>query len=164
VLLLEKNRRVGVKVLASGGGHCKLTTTLPVPAVIDAFGREGGRFLAGALRKLTPLELRRQFEELGVPTEEAELEKVWPVSRRAGDVVDALVRRAAQAGVRTATDAPCIGVEREGDGFRVRTARGDVLVPRLVTVGGSPEDGHDRRRLPWLALGTDCVCRRSRCW
>jgi len=164
VLLLEKNRRVGVKIHASGGGHCNLTTTLPVPAVIDAFGREGGRFLAGSLRRLPPLELRRRFEELGVPTEEAELEKVWPVSRRAGDVVDALVRRAAQAGARTATEAPCVGVEREGDGFRVRTPRGDVLVPRvLVTVGGRsyPKTGTTGDGYPWLeALGhtiTRCV-------
>lgn len=164
VLLLEKNRRVGVKVLASGGGHCNLTTTLPVPAVIDAFGREGGRFLAGALRRLPPLELRRRFQELGVPTEEAELEKVWPVSRRAADVVEALVRRAAQAGVRTATEAPCVGVERAEDGFRVRTPRGDLLVPRvLVTVGGRsyPKSGTTGDGYPWLeALGhtiTRCV-------
>ena len=164
VLLLEKNRRVGVKVLASGGGHCNLTTTLGVPALLDAFGREGGRFLASAVRALPPTAVRAAFEAWGVPTKEGALEKVWPVSMRARDVVDALVRRAQAAGVETRTDAAVVDLVREGTGWRVRTASGDVLAPRVVvTVGGRsyPKTGTTGDGYPWMgALGhtiTPCV-------
>ena len=164
VLLLEKNPRVGVKVLASGGGHCNLTTTLGVPPLLDAFGREGGRFLASAVRRLPPLALRAAFDGLGVPTTEGPLEKVWPVSMRARDVVEALVRRAEAAGARIVPSTPVVGLEREGSGWRVRTPRGDVVAPRVVvTVGGRsyPKTGTTGDGYPWMsALGhtvTRCV-------
>jgi len=161
VLLLEKNRRAGVKILASGGGHCNVTTTLAVPALLDAFGREGGRFLAPSARRLTPLALRAALDALGVPTTEGPLEKVWPVSMRARDVADALSRRAEAAGAVVATEAPATDVAREGEGFRVRTRRGDVLAPRVVvTTGGRsyPKTGTTGDGYPWLeALGHTIV-------
>ena len=45
VLLLEKNRRVGVKILASGGGACNLTTSLPAREAARWFRPRGERFL-----------------------------------------------------------------------------------------------------------------------
>ncbi len=157
MLLLEKNARVGVKVLASGGGHCNLTTTLPVPALLEAFGREGGRFLGTSVRRLPPSALRAAFDALGVPTREGELEKVWPVSNRARDVVGALVRRADAAGVEIRTGTPCRDLARTADGFLVRTAVGDVVGSRvIVTVGGKsyPRAGTTGDGYGWLeALG-----------
>ena len=153
VLLLEKNRRVGVKILASGGGHCNLTTTLAVPALLPAFGPEGARFLAPSMRRLPPLRLREVFAALGVPTREAELEKVWPVSNRARDVADALVRRAVAAGVTIRTGTPCVDLVRSGDGFLVRTPAGDVACARvIVTVGGAsyPRTGTTGDGYAWL--------------
>ncbi|MCC7138462.1 MAG: NAD(P)/FAD-dependent oxidoreductase [Planctomycetes bacterium] len=138
VLLLEKNRRPGVKVLASGGGHCNVTTTLEGPALLDAFGREQGRFLAASMRRLPPSELRRRLDALGVATDvEPALEKVWPLSRRARDVADALVARAVRAGARLETATPVVDVARDGAALRVRTPRGDVVAPSVVlAVGG----------------------------
>jgi predicted Rossmann fold flavoprotein len=140
VLLLEKNRRAGVKVLASGGGHCNVTTTLDVPAALDAFGRVQARFLEPSFRALPPRAVREALHALGVPTrEEPLLEKVWPVSMRARDVADALERRARDAGAALVTSCAATSVVRAapGEGFVVRTLSGDVLVPRvLLTVGG----------------------------
>lgn len=164
VLLLEKNRRVGVKVLASGGGHCNLTTTLPPAAALDAFGAAGARFLGPSVRRLPPLALREAFHALGVPTREGELEKVWPVSGRARDVLDALVRRARAAGATIAEGTAVVAIERKGAGFLVRTARGDVEAPRVVVaVGGKsyPKTGTTGDGYAWMeALGhtvTRCV-------
>jgi predicted Rossmann fold flavoprotein len=154
VLLLEKNRRVGVKVLASGGTHCNVTTTLEGEALRDAFGRAGGRFLAPAFRRLGPRDVRAELHRLGVPTEEGELEKVWPVSRRASDVAEALLRRALDAGAVVRTDAAVKDLARDGSGFRVRTAKGDVPAPRvLVAVGGRsyPKTGTTGDGYAWLA-------------
>ena len=153
VLLVEKNARVGVKILASGGGHCNVTTTLAGPALLDAFGREGGRFLAASLRRLPPVAVRARLDALGVATKEGPLEKVWPVSMRARDVADALLRRATAAGARVATGLACVDVLRDGDGFVVRTSGGDVCAPRVVVaVGGRsyPKTGTTGDGYPWL--------------
>jgi predicted Rossmann fold flavoprotein len=158
VLLLEKNARVGVKILASGGTHCNVTTTLEGTALRDAFGREGGRFLAASLRRLGPHDVRQALDALGVPTEEGEFEKVWPKSRRASDVAAALLRRAQEAGAVVRTDASVLEIAR---GFLVRTRRGDVRAQEvLVTVGGRsyPKAGTTGDGYAWLeALGHTIV-------
>jgi len=158
VLLLEKNPRVGVKILASGGTHCNVTTTLEGTALADAFGREGGRFLAPSLRALGPRDVRHTLDALGVPTEEAPWEKVWPKSRRASDVAHALLRRALDAGAIVRTAVPVLDLQR---GFLVRTPRGDIRSPHvLVTVGGKsyPKAGTTGDGYAWLeALGHTIV-------
>ena len=138
VLLLEKNRRVGVKILASGGGACNLTTTLTAREAAHWFRRAGERFLGPAFRALSPQDLRAAFEALGVPTSsEPELEKVWPVSRRAHDVAAALLTRARRAGARVLTSSPVTGLARTPSGFAVTTPSGGVQAPRvLLAVGG----------------------------
>jgi len=92
VLLLEKTPRAGTKVLASGGTHCNLTTTLGEREAARLFGLRGERFLRHAFRVLPPRAVRERFHELGVPTVEAPLEKIFPASGRARDVRDALLK------------------------------------------------------------------------
>lgn len=153
VVLLEKNPRVGVKILASGGGHCNVTTTLAGPALAEAFGREGGRFLGPALRRLPPVAVRAALHDLGVPTKEGPLEKVWPVSMRARDVADALLRRAVGAGAAVATGEAVLDVTRRDGGFGVRTARGEHVAPRVVVAAGGrsyPKTGTTGDGYPWL--------------
>jgi predicted Rossmann fold flavoprotein len=155
VLLLEKNRRVGVKILASGGGHCNLTTTLPAREAARWFGRSGERFLGPSFRALSPQDLVEAFAAMGVPTHaEASLEKVWPDSMRARDVAEALLRRALEAGAKVVTACPALGLRREATGFTVPTPLGDVRAARvLVTTGGRsyPRTGTTGDAYAWLA-------------
>ncbi|MEM7516286.1 MAG: FAD-dependent oxidoreductase, partial [Planctomycetota bacterium] len=92
VVVLEKTSRSGTKILASGGTHCNVTTTLPSEEAARLFGDKGARFLRTAFRELPPLALRERFHDLGVPTVDAPLEKVFPASGKAKDVRDALER------------------------------------------------------------------------
>jgi succinate dehydrogenase/fumarate reductase flavoprotein subunit len=66
-LLLEKNRKLGVKILISGGTRCNLTHQLDVDAMVRAFGRTG-KFLRTAIEGLTPEEVIQYVESEGVPT------------------------------------------------------------------------------------------------
>ena len=112
VILFEKTARTGTKVLASGGTHCNLTTTLPGREAARLFGREGARFLETAFRVLSPLALRERFAELGVETVEAPLEKIFPASGRARDVRDALEREVRAAGASIVCEAELATLER----------------------------------------------------
>lgn len=111
VLLLEGTPDGGRKILISGGGRCNI---LPSSIEVDRYVTSSSR---NSLRKLLlawPLEEQRSFFEndLGVPlTVESGTGKLFPVSNRARDVRDALVRAAERAGVDLVFDARVSGIE-----------------------------------------------------
>src|ERR671934_2818942 len=83
-LLLEKNRKPGVKILMSGGTRCNLTHATDNRGIVAAFGPPG-RFLHSALAALSVEETVRLFEAEGVATKVEETGKVFPVSDSARD-------------------------------------------------------------------------------
>jgi len=155
VLLLEKTPRTGTKVLASGGTRCNLTTTLGPEEAGRLFGPRGERFLKSSLRALGPREVRERFHALGVPTSEAPLEKVFPVSGRARDVRDALLAWAVAAGARIRTNAPVRAVERRSGGWCVRLEDGERIEGRslVLSPGGKsvPRTGTTGDGYAWLS-------------
>ena len=64
-LLLEKNRKPGVKILMSGGTRCNLTHATDAAGIIAEFGRPG-RFLHSALAALGPADVVQLFAAEGV--------------------------------------------------------------------------------------------------
>jgi predicted Rossmann fold flavoprotein len=135
-LLLEKNKRPGVKILMSGGTRCNLTQNTNVRGIIDAYGDQG-RFLHSALSVLSPSDLVKLIEEEGVPTKVEETGKIFPVSDQASDIVDALVRRLERSGAELALTEPVLRIERHADGFRVTTPQRELSTASvLITTGG----------------------------
>ncbi len=136
VVVLEKNRRPGLKILISGGGRCNLTTTLGGQELEAQYGARRGRFLRHALRAFPPPALRAAFEAQGVALHEEDLDKIFPVSRRASDVLDALLRMVATAGAEIRGESAMLDVERRGDRFAVHTANGDVFARKVILSTG----------------------------
>src|SRR5262245_7832035 len=97
VLLLEKNRRPGVKILMSGGTRCNVTHATDNRGIVEAYGPPG-RFLHSALAAFSVEETLAFFDAEGVATKVEETGKVFPVSNRAADVLDALLARLARGG------------------------------------------------------------------
>jgi hypothetical protein len=155
VLLLEKTARTGTKVLASGGTRCNLTTTLGPIEAARLFGQAGERFLKHAFRALPPQAVRARFEELGVPTEEAPLEKIFPVSGRAVDVRDALERDARDAGARIEFESGVDFVRKLDGGFELELSGGcRATCERLVLCPGGksyPKTGTTGDGYRWIA-------------
>src|SRR5438552_10882760 len=77
-LLLEKNRRPGVKILMSGGTRCNLTQACDARGIVEAFGTQGP-FLHSALAALRPDDLIALIEAEGVPTKIEPTGKIFPV-------------------------------------------------------------------------------------
>ncbi|MBQ2719605.1 MAG: NAD(P)/FAD-dependent oxidoreductase, partial [Clostridia bacterium] len=81
----------GRKLGITGKGRCNLTNDCPV----DEFLRnvtKNPRFLHSAIARFSPADTMAYFEALGVPLKTERGARVFPVSDRAGDVVDALAR------------------------------------------------------------------------
>src|SRR3954467_11678208 len=75
VLLLEKNRKPGVKILMSGGTRCNLTHATDNRGIVTAYGPPG-RFLHSALAAFSVQDTVAFFEGEGVPTKVEETGKV----------------------------------------------------------------------------------------
>ena len=98
VLVCEKLDHPGVKLLATGGGRCNLTNTLPGETFMAAFGRHG-RFIQPALAAFDAAALRAMLDALGVPTVCPDGRSVFPQSNKAVTVQAALWQRCRQLGV-----------------------------------------------------------------
>src|SRR5438094_7934342 len=92
VLLLEKNRRPGVKILMSGGTRCNITHDTDERGIVAAYGPPG-RFLHSALAAFGIPATLDFFAAEGVATKVEETGKVFPVSNKALDVLNALLAR-----------------------------------------------------------------------
>jgi len=135
VVLLEKNRKPGVKILMSGGTRCNLTQATDRRGIVEAFGQQGS-FLHSALSVLGPDELVVLFEAEGVPTKVEPTGKIFPVSNRAVDVVEALRRMLERSGAELRLDEPVVSIERAGDGFSISTPRGELQTEKIVLTSG----------------------------
>ncbi|MGE3174493.1 MAG: NAD(P)/FAD-dependent oxidoreductase [Planctomycetota bacterium] len=135
-VLLEKNQRPGLKILISGGGRCNVTTTRSGRDLEAQYGARRGRFLRHALREFPPTAVASMFAELGVPLREEDLEKLFPVSQRARDVLDALLRHAESSGAELRLGAALRRVRRDGDDFALDTAAGPLRCRSLVLATG----------------------------
>jgi len=98
VCLLEKNAVLGRKLRITGKGRCNVTNDCGVREMIEATPTNG-RFLYGAAVRFPPSGTMRFFEELGVPLKTERGKRVFPVSDRAADVAEAMVRFCRRAGV-----------------------------------------------------------------
>jgi predicted Rossmann fold flavoprotein len=112
VLVLEKNNKPGVKILMSGGTRCNITHACSERQIAEAYGRQG-RFLLSPLSRLTPEDVINQFTAMGVPSKVEETGKVFPVSDRAIDVRDALVKRLSNFGATLCSGVAVNSVEHD---------------------------------------------------
>lgn len=140
-LLLEKNRQPGVKILMSGGTRCNLTHATDNRGIVEAFG-PSGRFLHSALAALSVQDTIELFEDEGVATKVEETGKIFPVSNRASDVLEALLRRLKRSGAVLALGEPVLNLEPAVTGFRLTTSRRQLAARRvIVTTGGKSYPG-----------------------
>src|SRR5207248_568789 len=141
VLLLEKNRKPGVKILMSGGTRCNITHATDNRGIVEAYGPPG-RFLHSALAALSVADTITLFEAEGVATKVEPTGKVFPVSNRAVDVLDALLRRLRRSGAALAPGEPATDLRATPDGFAVVTPQRTLTARRVIlTTGGRSYPG-----------------------
>src|SRR3954447_12856271 len=140
-LVLEKNRKAGVKILMSGGTRCNLTHATDNRGIVAEYGTPG-KFLHSALAALSVDRTVDFFEAEGVATKVEETGKIFPVSNKALDVLDALLKRLHQSGAALALGEPLRELGVEEHGFVLTTPHRVVRAPRVIlTTGGQSYPG-----------------------
>lgn len=140
-LLIEKNRKPGVKILISGGTRCNLTHATDARGIVEAFGPQG-HFLHSSLAALGPQNLVELFAAEGVRTKVESTGKIFPASDKAADVLQALVRRLNRSGATLALNEAVEGIARAESGFQVVTTARRLSGARVIlTTGGQSYPG-----------------------
>ena len=134
VALLEKQERVGRKLLSTGNGRCNLTNLNA-----GAGDYHGSRQAAqAALKAWPPRRVMAFFDELGIPCVADGEGRVYPMSRQAASVLDALRLGCAEAGADIRTGFHVAELRAVSGGFEARSAQGHAVRGRcaLVCTGG----------------------------
>ena len=137
-LLLEKEQRLGRKLLATGNGRCNLLNTgAPV-----YFG--GAGFAEKALSHYGVREVTAFFHSLGLTIREEEGGRAYPMTGQAASVLDCL-----KAGMGKCTEVQAItgcavtGIRLADGGFTVDTEPGETyFAKRIILAAGSPAAPH----------------------
>lgn len=89
VTLIERNQKVGRKLYITGKGRCNVTNHCS-PEEVRAATPRNGKFLYSALEHTPPAWVEEFFESLGVPLKVERGNRVFPVSDKSADIIDAL--------------------------------------------------------------------------
>ncbi len=99
VTLIERNEKLARKVAITGKGRCNVTNDCPLLNELIGNVPVNGRFLFGAFSRFDTGDTMDFFESMGVPLKTERGNRVFPVSDKAFDIVDALNRYITENGV-----------------------------------------------------------------
>lgn len=104
VIVLEKMKEPGRKLLITGKGRCNITSSLPMEDFIKNIPGNG-KFLYSAFNNFTNEDIIKLLKEQGVNVKIERGQRIFPVSDKAIDVRDALINKAKKLGVKIITNA-----------------------------------------------------------
>jgi predicted Rossmann fold flavoprotein len=155
VLLLERTRDGGRKILISGGGRCNILPSVMHPA---QYVTDSSPHIVRNILRSWPLDAQRRFfeHELDLPLAlEAESGKLFPASNKAREVRDGLVRWVRARGGEIAFGVTVLDcAPAPGGGWVVQTDTGPISAARVIVATGGlsvPQTGSDGTGLRMLA-------------
>ena len=145
VLLLEKNERLGRKLGITGKGRCNVTNNCDLQTLLENIPNNA-RFLYGAFSSWLPHDTMAFFEELGVPLKTERGRRVFPVSDKAADIVNALVKRLGELNVTIKRENVRSLITENGTCKGVNTHSGQLNANAVILATGGasyPKTGSD---------------------
>jgi predicted Rossmann fold flavoprotein len=144
VTVLERNTRVGKKILATGNGRCNFTNIYTNVQNYNGLDRQ---FALGAISAFGVSETIGFFERLGIAHKVEENGKVFPMSDQASSFLDVLLYELKDLGIHIVCGALVSSIEKNGNNFVIHTAEAGIFKCDKVVLacGGKamPSTGSD---------------------
>lgn len=161
IVILDGAKRLGAKILVSGGGRCNVTNQCVT--VADYWGGKPN-IIKRVLSALPIDQTIAFFESIGVVIREEEGNgKLFPVSNKAQTVLDALLNEANRLSVQMLCNHRVTDVSRDGAPFAITSNAGVIHAQTLVLATGGqslPKTGSDGVGFELAAkLGHDLIAR-----
>jgi len=143
VVLIEKNSGLGKKLLITGGGRCNITQALLNNREFAEKLGKNGKFLLSALSVFGPKETIDFFETNGLKLKTGRGGRVFPVSHKAGDVLNVLLKRLAKNKVNILLNKKVLGFDiKQGIIEKVKLKEKDIFAKNFIlTTGGAAYPG-----------------------
>ncbi|MDE5548819.1 MAG: aminoacetone oxidase family FAD-binding enzyme [Clostridia bacterium] len=131
VTVVERNERVGKKLLATGNGKCNLSN---LGITKDAYNDD---FVANVLSQYDAQKIMAEFASLGLLCKADSEGRVYPYSESATTVLNVLLQRLAERNVNVVLDCVAQKIEKKVSGFKVVTSKGEYYADKVVLATGS---------------------------
>lgn len=138
VTLLERQARVGRKLLSTGNGRCNLTNMSCSP--VNYHGEEAS-FVIPALSAYPPENILGWFRSLGLMTTKQPDNRVYPFSDTAASVLDVLRYALESSGAILRTGESALSVSKNGGHFEIRTTASTWQADALIVACGGKAGG-----------------------
>jgi len=140
-VVLEKNDRVGKKILSTGNGRCNFTN------INTEIGDYNTDFVSHAISVFSPEKTIGFFKEIGVLPKIEDEGRVYPLSCQASAVLDVLRAEAVRVGVFIKTDFPVMRIEKNNGAFSIYSVNNEKVSADkvIISTGGyaAPKSGSD---------------------
>lgn len=139
VLLIEKKKGLGRKLKISGGGRCNVTNRLPYEEIIKNIPGNG-KFLYSPFSVFDNESIIHFFESRGVSLKEEDHGRMFPVSNKAQDVVDALIHTIEKNNVTIKQETVVHGIEHtQKQTFKITTDNQETIESHslVIATGGT---------------------------
>ena len=114
VTILEKMNSLGKKLCITGKGRCNITSSLPIEEFIKNTPGNG-KFLYSAFQNFNNQDIINLLKEQGLKTKEERGNRIFPVTDRASDVLDALIKKLKKQSVKIITNCKVDEILAEND-------------------------------------------------
>ena len=142
IVILEKNTRVGKKILMTGNGRCNLTNC---SVGVNSYSGDTD-FLKPVLEEYTAAKIIDIFKGMGLLCRETDGGRVYPYNMQASGVLNILLRRLEFYNIETLCGFDVTGVKKAGFGFVISSKSCEVCAKKLVFAFGGmacPQSGSD---------------------
>ncbi|MFZ2150805.1 MAG: aminoacetone oxidase family FAD-binding enzyme [Candidatus Absconditicoccaceae bacterium] len=133
-LILENSKRVGTKILLSGGGRCNVTN-INLDPMNDYVG-DNLKVLPSIFHKLDNYDVINRFTERGLPMHEENYGKIFLDCEKSSKLVDLLVQEAKTNNTEILFEQGVVDVEKKEDLFIIRTQDNEYLCKNIVFSSG----------------------------
>ncbi len=140
VILLEKMKSLGRKLLITGKGRCNITSSLGMEEFIKNTPGNG-RFLYSCYQNYTNQDIIQFLKEQGLEVKEERGNRIFPVTDKSQDVLNCFIKKLKELGVeqRLNTEVTKILVKQE-DGYNkvigVETNQGKIKADKIILATG----------------------------
>lgn len=142
VTILERNPRIGKKLLVTGNGRCNYTNLTATAK--DYFGADGS-FIESVLKQFSPQDTIDFFQNLGIEPKVENHGKVFPMSEQASSFLDVFLYELEHLNVEVVTDCLVEKISKKKQ-FEVVTSKGTFKADRILFCPGGkamPSTGSD---------------------
>lgn len=138
VILIERNEKIGRKILLSGKGRCNVTNSASIDIFIEKFGKEGN-FFRSAFFAFFNQDLSDFFKLHGLELKKERQGRVFPVTDKALSIVEILEQALKETKVKIQYNTRTKDINKKNNLFEINTEGGSKIIAKkvILATGGS---------------------------